>query len=105
VPGNDDDIIAWTRKSRTNARNESGGDFMTTEERIQETIESKIRPALQSHGGDIDYIGFNEDDGTVTVRLTGACGSCPFAQETLRAQVETVLKKEIPEISGIVRER
>jgi len=75
---------------------------MTTEEKILETIDSKIRPALQSHGGDIDYISF--DDGTVKVRLTGACGSCPFAQETLRAQVEAVLKEEVPEIVGVVRE-
>ncbi|MGC9371771.1 MAG: NifU family protein [Thermovirgaceae bacterium] len=78
---------------------------MTTEEKILETIDSKIRPALQSHGGDIDYISFDDGDGIVKVRLTGACGSCPFAQETLRAQVEAVLKKEIPEIAGVVRER
>jgi len=79
--------------------------MMITEEKILETIDSKIRPALQSHGGDIDYSGFDEENRIVKVRLTGACGSCPFAQETLRAQVEAVLKKEIPEIAGVVRER
>ncbi len=78
---------------------------MTTEEKILEAIDSKIRPALQSHGGDIDYISFDDGERIVKVRLTGACGSCPFAQETLRAQVEAVLKKEIPEIAGVVRER
>lgn len=78
---------------------------MTTEAKILETIDAMIRPALQSHGGDVDYIGFDEDSGTVTVRLAGACGSCPFAQETLRSQVEAVLKREIPEVSAVVRER
>ncbi|MFP4481661.1 MAG: NifU family protein [Thermovirgaceae bacterium] len=78
---------------------------MTTEKKIIDTIDSKIRPALQSHGGDIEYVSFDNGEGIVKVRLTGACGSCPFAQETLRAQVEAVLKKEIPEISGVVREK
>jgi len=76
---------------------------LKTEKKIKETIDSMIRPALQSHGGDIDYIGFDSGNGVVTVKLTGACGSCPFAQETLRAQVEAVLKKEIPEISRVTR--
>jgi Fe-S cluster biogenesis protein NfuA len=37
-----------------------------------------IRPNLQADGGDIDLVDVTED-GTVTVRLTGACGSCPMS--------------------------
>lgn len=66
--------------------------------KIQSVIDQQIRPALQSHGGDIEFVGFDESAGVLQVRLTGACGGCPFAQETLRVQVEGVIKEEIPEI-------
>ncbi len=76
---------------------------METTEKVQHVIEEQIRPALQSHGGDIEFLGVDLADGVVTVRLVGACGSCPFAQETLRMQVEDVLKRHIPEIRQVVR--
>jgi len=78
---------------------------MSVEKQILEIIDEKVRPALQSHGGDIEFVEFDEGNGVLKVRLQGACGSCPFAQETLRAQVEAVLKRDIPEIKSVVRER
>jgi len=80
-----------------------GENNVTTTEKILEVLGAKIRPALQSHGGDIDFVSFDETVGEVIVRLTGACGGCPFAQETLRRQVEAVLKQEIPEIVTVTR--
>jgi len=77
---------------------------MSVEKQILSTIEEKIRPVLQSHGGDVEFVEFDEQNGVLKVRLQGACGSCPFAQETLRAQVEAVLKRDIPEIKSVVRE-
>jgi len=74
-----------------------------TEQQIRNVIENDVRPALQSHGGDIEFISFDETGGVVTVALTGACGSCPFAQETLRSQVEAVLIKAAPGVSKVVR--
>lgn len=74
-----------------------------TTEKVQQIIEERIRPALQSHGGDIEFLGFDETSGIVTVRLVGACGTCPFAQETLRMQVEGVLTQEISEVRQVVR--
>ena len=76
---------------------------METTKNIQQVIEEQIRPALQGHGGDIEFLGVDLEAGVVTVRLVGACGSCPFAQETLRMQVEEVLKHAIPEIRQVVR--
>ena len=77
---------------------------MSTVEAIQKTIEEEIRPALQSHGGDIEYVGFEEETGQLVVRLQGACGTCPFAQETLRVQVESVIKSIVPAIKSVIRE-
>jgi Fe-S cluster biogenesis protein NfuA len=70
---------------------------------LKEKVEaalSDIRPALQADGGDIELIGV--EDGTVKVRLTGACGSCPMATMTLRFGVEKVLKERVPEIKEVV---
>ena len=72
----------------------------TFEEKVKEAIES-IRPALQSHGGDIELVGTGEDN-TVTVRLQGACQGCPGAQMTLRMGVERLLKEKIPQVKQVV---
>lgn len=77
---------------------------MSTSETIQKVIEEEIKPALQSHGGDIEFVGFEEEAGTLVVRLVGACGTCPFAQETLRVQVESVIKSAVPAVKSVIRE-
>jgi len=65
-----------------------------------ETALNEIRPALQADGGDVELI--DVEDGTVKVRLTGACGTCPMATMTLRFGVEKVLKQRIPEVKEVV---
>ncbi|SFJ57178.1 NifU family protein [Myroides guanonis] len=60
----------------------------------------EIRPFLQSDGGDITLIGI-EDNKHVTVRLEGACTSCNVNQMTLKAGVETTIKKYAPEIETV----
>jgi Fe-S cluster biogenesis protein NfuA len=69
-------------------------------ERVQEVLE-KIRPALQGDGGDVELIDVS-DDGTVKVRLKGACAGCPMSQMTLKQGIESTLKQEIPEVKQVV---
>jgi Fe-S cluster biogenesis protein NfuA len=76
---------------------------LDVEEKARLVIEKDVRPALQGHGGDIEMVGYDKDSSILTVRLKGACGGCPFAAETLRSQVEAVLREEIPEIEKVVR--
>ena len=71
------------------------------EEKVRETIDKEIRPLLQSDGGDVELVSIDED-GTVNVRLTGACGGCPMAQMTLKNGVERILKAHVPEVSQVV---
>lgn len=76
---------------------------MTTEEltiNVQKALE-EIRPFLNSDGGDIKLISI-EDGKHVTVRLEGACTSCSVNQMTLRAGVETTIKKYAPQIETVV---
>jgi Fe-S cluster biogenesis protein NfuA len=69
-------------------------------ERVKQVLE-KVRPYLQSDGGDIELVGV-ADDLTVKVRLSGACYGCPYSLQTLKAGVEQALLKEIPEIKEVV---
>ena len=68
-------------------------------EKVEAALE-KIRPALRADGGDVELVDVK--DGVVTVRLTGACGSCPMSTMTLRMGVERVIKEEVPEIKELV---
>jgi Fe-S cluster biogenesis protein NfuA len=76
---------------------------MTTEEltiEVNKALE-EIRPFLNSDGGDITLISI-EDDKHVKVRLEGACTSCSVNQMTLKAGVETTIKKFAPQIETVV---
>ena len=75
---------------------------MNTEE-LKSTIEralEEIRPFLNSDGGDITLVDI-EDDKHVKVRLEGACTSCSVNQMTLKAGVETTIKKYAPQIETV----
>ncbi|HEY0091156.1 MAG TPA: NifU family protein [Flavobacterium sp.] len=60
----------------------------------------EIRPFLNSDGGDIKLVGI-QDDRHVTVRLEGACVGCSVNQMTLKAGVETTIKKFAPQIETV----
>ena len=67
--------------------------------KIKEIIDADIRPAIQGHGGEIVYKGFEE--GIVKVSLQGACGGCPGATMTLKMGVEARLKEQVPEVVSV----
>ena len=62
----------------------------------------KIRPYIQSDGGDISLVNVDESTGIVEVRLHGACGSCPSATMTLKGGVERLLLAEVPGVTEVV---
>jgi len=70
------------------------------EEQIKVALEN-VRPSLQADGGDVEFVSVDEE-GVVSLKLTGACGSCPMAQMTLKMGIENYLKKEIPQVSSVV---
>ena len=70
---------------------------------MREKVEAalaQIRPALQADGGDVELIDVN--DGTVKVKLTGACAGCPMSTMTLKLGIERKLKEDIPEVKEVV---
>jgi len=59
-----------------------------------------IRPALQSDGGDLELVGVTPD-GTVQIRLLGACIGCPSSHATLQVGIEKNLKDHVPEVKRV----
>ena len=68
-------------------------------EKVKAALE-QIRPALQADGGDVELVDVK--DGTVRVKLTGACGGCPMATMTLKKGIERILKERVPEVKEVV---
>jgi Fe-S cluster biogenesis protein NfuA len=71
------------------------------ERRIQEILD-QIRPALHADGGDVEFLGFDEEDGIVHLRLMGACESCPISMLTLKEGIERRIRSTVPEVTEVM---
>ena len=67
--------------------------------KINEVLDSKIRPAVAKDGGDITFKSFK--DGVVIVELKGSCSGCPSSIMTLKQGVQNLLCHYIPEIKNV----
>lgn len=68
---------------------------------IKELIFTRIRPAIQDDGGDIEFVKFDEPSGVVYLRLKGACRSCDSSSVTLKNGIESMLKYYIEEVQEV----
>lgn len=66
---------------------------------IKELLETRIRPAIQEDGGDIEFRGFN--DGQVLLKLRGACRTCDSSTVTLKNGIESMLMHYIDEVKSV----
>ncbi len=73
-----------------------------TEHKIVEVLEEYIRPAVENDGGLITFKSYV--DGIVTVQLKGSCSGCPSSTITLKAGIETLLKRMVPGVNEVVAE-
>ena len=67
--------------------------------KINEVLDSKIRPAVAKDGGDITFKSF--ENGVVTVELKGSCSGCPSSIMTLKQGVQNLLCHYIPEVKSV----
>ena len=72
--------------------------MLSLRDKVEKALE-ELRPNLQADGGNVELIDVT--DGVVKVKLTGACGSCPMSQMTLKMGVEKALKQQIPEVKRV----
>jgi|TARA_B100000315_G_scaffold229820_1_gene239711 Fe-S cluster biogenesis protein NfuA len=68
-------------------------------EKVEASL-NKIRPALVADGGNVELVDVN--DGTVKIKLTGACAGCPMSTMTLKMGIERTLKQDLPEVKEVV---
>ena len=71
-----------------------------TVKKIKNILDEYIRPAVEQDGGAITYHSFKE--GIVTVTLQGSCSGCPSSTVTLKAGIENLFKRMMPEdVKGV----
>lgn len=68
--------------------------------KVIDLLENYVRPAVEQDGGNISFKSYN--DGVVTVHLQGSCSGCPSATVTLKAGIENLLKRMVPEVKEVV---
>ena len=66
---------------------------------IKELIETRVRPAVASDGGDITFKGFT--DGVVYLNMKGACAGCPSSTATLRHGIQNLLRHFLPDVTEV----
>ncbi|CUM49872.1 uncharacterized protein AC631_02670 [Debaryomyces fabryi] len=82
---------------------ESSEDDLEVVAMIKELIETRIRPAIQDDGGDIEFKGFDEETGNVFLKLQGACKSCSSSEDTLKNGIEQMMKHYIDGVQEVIQ--
>ncbi len=73
---------------------------MAVDEILLTKVLDVVRPNLEADGGDVQLVGVDED-GVVSLELTGACAGCPMSQMTLSMGIERVLKEHVPGVTAV----
>lgn len=71
---------------------------------IKKVLEEYVRPAVETDGGAIHFHSFDDTTGKVVLTLKGSCSGCPSSTITLKAGIENLLKRMIPQVQEVVAE-
>lgn len=71
---------------------------------IKELLETRVRPAVASDGGDIVFHRFEKETGVVYLTMRGACAGCPSSTLTLKSGIENLLRHYVPEVTAVEAE-
>ncbi len=82
--------------------NEVSADDDDVVKRIKELLDNYVRPAVEMDGGAIQFKSYNE--GVVNLMMQGSCSGCPSSMITLKAGIEGMMKRMIPEVTEVVAE-
>lgn len=91
--------LAATRPESSNAISADDDDVV---KRIKELLENYVKPAVEMDGGAIQFRSY--EDGVVSLMLQGSCSGCPSSMITLKAGIEGMMKRMIPEVKEVVAE-
>ena len=88
--------------SRSEDSNQPEADDTDVVKRIKELLDNYVRPAVEMDGGAIQFRSY--DEGVVNLMLQGSCSGCPSSMITLKAGIEGMMKRMIPEVKEVVAE-
>lgn len=91
--------LALRKKESSNEIHVDDGDVV---KRIKELLENYVKPAVEMDGGAIQYISY--ENGVVNLKMHGSCSGCPSSMITLKAGIEGMMKRMIPEVREVVAE-
>jgi len=89
-------------KVKVESSNEVHADDDDVVKRIKELLENYVKPAVEMDGGAIQFKSY--EDGKVNLMLQGSCSGCPSSMITLKAGIEGMMKRMIPEVKEVVAE-
>jgi Fe-S cluster biogenesis protein NfuA len=95
---NEEEIAA----RKTESSNVAAADDSDVVKRIKELLDNYVRPAVEMDGGAIQFKSY--DEGVVNLMLQGSCSGCPSSMITLKAGIEGMMKRMIPEVKEVVAE-
>ena len=87
---------------KAESSNEVNADDDDVVKRIKELLENYVKPAVEMDGGAIQFKSYEE--GKVNLMLQGSCSGCPSSMITLKAGIEGMMKRMIPEVKEVVAE-
>jgi Fe-S cluster biogenesis protein NfuA len=94
-----EDEVAKIKQEATNTVHADDDDIV---KRVKELLENYVKPAVEMDGGAIQFKSYN--DGIVNLMLQGSCSGCPSSMVTLKAGIEGMMKRMIPEVKEVVAE-
>jgi Fe-S cluster biogenesis protein NfuA len=80
------------------------GTHPDAERRVTELLEivEIVRPVIAADGGELDVVSVDVDGGVVTLRLSGACGSCAISSATLNQGIDRILRDRLDWVTSVV---
>lgn len=69
--------------------------------RVEEALD-KVRPAMNADGGDARVVECDESSGRVSIEMIGACRGCPLSQLDFVYAIESLIRREVPEVREIL---
>jgi NFU1 iron-sulfur cluster scaffold homolog, mitochondrial len=94
-----EDEIASIKQESSNVVEADDDDVVV---RVKELLENYVKPAVEMDGGAIQFKSYK--DGVVNLMLQGSCSGCPSSMITLKAGIEGMMKRMIPEVKEVVAE-
>lgn len=92
----------WSELTAQHHASQFAGEEGEIARKVKELIDTYVKPAVEMDGGNIEFKAFEK--GRVFVTMQGSCSGCPSSTVTLKAGIEGMLKRMVPEVTEVVQE-